>query len=91
MVGRGWILQIPSLSGYAATMAYLPARKLAIAISVTVNENPGTASAASSPAWPASARSSAISSLPESCRATSTSRDTTSSTPRTDRMAGMSG
>ena len=38
MVGRGWILQIPSLSGYAATMAYLPARKLAIAISVTVNE-----------------------------------------------------
>jgi hypothetical protein len=32
MVGRGWIVQIPSFSGYAATMAYFPARKLAIAI-----------------------------------------------------------
>jgi D-alanyl-D-alanine carboxypeptidase len=38
MVGRGWIVQIPSFSGYAATMAYLPARKLAIAVSVTVTE-----------------------------------------------------
>lgn len=38
MVVHGWILQIPSFSGYAATMAYLPARKLAIAISVTVDE-----------------------------------------------------
>jgi hypothetical protein len=33
---RGWIVQILSFS--AATMAYLPARKLAIAISVTVTE-----------------------------------------------------
>jgi CubicO group peptidase (beta-lactamase class C family) len=38
MVSRGWFLQIPSFSGYAATMAYLPARKFAIAISVTVDE-----------------------------------------------------
>ena len=28
-----------SFSGYAATMAYLPSRKLAIAISVTVDES----------------------------------------------------
>jgi D-alanyl-D-alanine carboxypeptidase len=39
MVSRGWFLQIPSFSGYAATMAYLPSRKLAIAISVTVDES----------------------------------------------------
>jgi len=38
IVGRGWIVQNPSFSGYAAMMAYLPARKLAIAISVTVDE-----------------------------------------------------
>lgn len=33
---NGWILQNPSFSGYAATMAYLPSRKLAIAVSVTM-------------------------------------------------------
>jgi CubicO group peptidase (beta-lactamase class C family) len=37
-VSRGWFVQVPSFSGYAATMAYLPSRKLAIAISVTVDE-----------------------------------------------------
>lgn len=35
---RGWILQNPSFAGYAATMAYLPANKLALAVSVTVEE-----------------------------------------------------
>jgi CubicO group peptidase (beta-lactamase class C family) len=34
----GWIVQNPSFAGYAATMAYLPARELAIAASVTVQE-----------------------------------------------------
>jgi CubicO group peptidase (beta-lactamase class C family) len=33
---NGWVVQNPSFSGYAATMAYLPARRLAIAASVTV-------------------------------------------------------
>ena len=36
---NGWIVQNPSFAGYAATMAYLPARKLAIAVSVTVTED----------------------------------------------------
>ncbi len=35
---NGWVVQNPSFAGYAATMAYLPARKLAIAVSVTVND-----------------------------------------------------
>jgi hypothetical protein len=35
---NGWIVQNPSFAGYAATMAYLPSRKLAIAVSVTVRE-----------------------------------------------------
>jgi CubicO group peptidase (beta-lactamase class C family) len=34
----GWIVQNPSFAGYAATMAYLPSRRLAIAVSVTVRE-----------------------------------------------------
>lgn len=34
----GWIVQNPSFSGYAATMTYLPSRKLAIAVSVTLRE-----------------------------------------------------
>lgn len=37
-IADGWIIQNPSFAGYAATMAYLPARKLAIAVSVTVGE-----------------------------------------------------
>jgi CubicO group peptidase (beta-lactamase class C family) len=32
----GWVVQNPSFAGYAATVAYLPSRKLAIAASVTV-------------------------------------------------------
>lgn len=35
----GWIVQNPSFAGYGATMAYLPASKLAIAVSVTLGEN----------------------------------------------------
>ena len=35
---NGWIVQNPSFAGYAATMAYLPSRKLAIAVSVTVGD-----------------------------------------------------
>jgi hypothetical protein len=35
----GWIVQNPSFAGYAATMAYLPAQKLAVAVSVTLKEN----------------------------------------------------
>jgi CubicO group peptidase (beta-lactamase class C family) len=31
----GWIVQNPSFAGYAATMAYLPSRKLAIVVSTT--------------------------------------------------------
>jgi D-alanyl-D-alanine carboxypeptidase len=31
----GWLVQNPSFAGYAATMAYLPARKLAIVVSAT--------------------------------------------------------
>ena len=34
----GWLLQNPSFAGYAATMVYLPAQKLAIAVSVTMEE-----------------------------------------------------
>jgi hypothetical protein len=34
----GWLLQNPSFSGYAATMAYLPSRKLAIVTSTTMLE-----------------------------------------------------
>ncbi len=33
----GWLLQNPSFGGYAATVAYLPSRKIAIATSVTVD------------------------------------------------------
>ena len=32
----GWVVQNPSFAGYAATMAYLPARKLAIVVSTTM-------------------------------------------------------
>lgn len=32
----GWLVQNPSFAGYAATMAYLPARKLAIVVSATM-------------------------------------------------------
>ncbi|MGH6866281.1 MAG: hypothetical protein ACREDO_08965 [Methyloceanibacter sp.] len=35
---NGWILQNPSFARHAATMAYLPSRKLAIAVSVTLKE-----------------------------------------------------
>lgn len=34
----GWVVQNPSFAGYAATMAYLPARKLAIAVAATMGE-----------------------------------------------------
>ncbi len=34
----GWVLQNPSFAGYAATMVYLPERKLAIAVSVTMGQ-----------------------------------------------------
>lgn len=33
---NGWVIQNPSFAGYAATMAYLPSRKLAIAVSTTM-------------------------------------------------------
>jgi D-alanyl-D-alanine carboxypeptidase len=33
---NGWIVQNPSFAGYAATMAYLPSRKLAIVVSTTM-------------------------------------------------------
>lgn len=35
---NGWVVQNPSFAGYAATMAYLPASKLAIAVSVTMDD-----------------------------------------------------
>ena len=41
-VVNGWIVQNPSFAGYAATMAYLPAHKLAIAVSVTLREKAST-------------------------------------------------
>jgi D-alanyl-D-alanine carboxypeptidase len=37
-VVNGWIVQNPSFAGYAATMAYLPSNKLAVAVSATVRE-----------------------------------------------------
>lgn len=37
-VVEGWIVQNPSFAGYAATMAYLPSRNLALAVSVTLGE-----------------------------------------------------
>ena len=37
MIGD-WLAQIPAFGGYAAFTIYLPARKLAIAVAVTVNE-----------------------------------------------------
>jgi D-alanyl-D-alanine carboxypeptidase len=42
VVLNGWIVQNPSFAGYAATMAYLPSHKLAIAVSVTVREKAST-------------------------------------------------
>ncbi len=35
---NGWIVQTPSFAGYAAIMAYLPSRKLAIAVSSTLGQ-----------------------------------------------------
>jgi D-alanyl-D-alanine carboxypeptidase len=35
---NGWVVQNPSFAGYAATMAYLPGRKLAIAVSITMDD-----------------------------------------------------
>ena len=37
-VTNGWLSLMPSFAGYAATMNYLPSRKLAIAVSVTTEE-----------------------------------------------------
>jgi hypothetical protein len=37
-VVNGWIVQNPSFSGYAATMAYLPSHRLTVAVSATVRE-----------------------------------------------------
>ncbi|HVL21666.1 MAG TPA: serine hydrolase domain-containing protein [Amaricoccus sp.] len=34
----GWLVQNPSFSGYAASVAYLPSRKLVIGTSVTIND-----------------------------------------------------
>jgi hypothetical protein len=34
---NGWIVQNPSFAGYAATMAYLPQRKLGLVVSTTVH------------------------------------------------------
>jgi D-alanyl-D-alanine carboxypeptidase len=41
-VVNGWIVQNPLFAGYAATMAYLPSHKLAIAVSVTLREKAST-------------------------------------------------
>lgn len=38
VVTNGWIVQAPSFGGYAAIMGYLPARKLAIAVTATLGE-----------------------------------------------------
>ncbi len=35
LVTNGWIIQTPSFAGYAAVMAYLPSRQIAIAVAVT--------------------------------------------------------
>jgi hypothetical protein len=35
-IDHGWILQNPLFSGYQATMAYLPSRRVTIAVSTTV-------------------------------------------------------
>jgi D-alanyl-D-alanine carboxypeptidase len=35
-IDHGWILQNPLFSGYQATMAYLPSRKVTIAVSITL-------------------------------------------------------
>lgn len=45
----GWLLQNPSFAGYAATMAYLPAQKLAVAVSVTMEEKAPDAGNLSTP------------------------------------------
>jgi D-alanyl-D-alanine carboxypeptidase len=42
LVVNGWIVQNPFFAGYAATMAYLPSHKLAIAVSVTLREKAST-------------------------------------------------
>ncbi|MFI5829082.1 serine hydrolase domain-containing protein [Streptomyces sp. NPDC051578] len=51
LVVHDWILQNPSFSGYAAVQAYLPARKLSIAVTTTqgpkaTEQNPGQTIAA---------------------------------------------
>jgi D-alanyl-D-alanine carboxypeptidase len=35
----GWLVQFPSFSGYGAGMAYLPSRRIAIALAVTLRED----------------------------------------------------
>jgi len=40
---NGWIVQNPSFAGYAATMAYLPERKLGVVVSTTMQ--PGASQA----------------------------------------------
>ena len=36
MVTNGWVVQTPSFAGYAAAMAYLPSRRIAIAVTATL-------------------------------------------------------
>jgi CubicO group peptidase (beta-lactamase class C family) len=36
VVGNSWVMQTPSFAGYAATMAYLPSRQIAIAVTATM-------------------------------------------------------
>src|SRR5579872_3171831 len=39
VVLKSWIVQTPSFAGYAAAMAYLPPRKIAIAVTATVGRD----------------------------------------------------
>jgi D-alanyl-D-alanine carboxypeptidase len=43
VVGNAWVMQTPSFAGYAATMAYLPSRKIGIAVTATMGpKTPGS-------------------------------------------------
>lgn len=42
LVTNGWVIQTPSFAGYSAAMAYLPSRKIAIAVSATLRPDPPT-------------------------------------------------
>src|SRR3546814_12159750 len=40
VVTNGWVAQTPSFGGYSATVAYLPERRLGVAVTTTMGRDP---------------------------------------------------